>query len=84
MSNTVTQADLFTWLARAFQVDASELTLDRTRESLPTWDSMGTLLLIAELDENLHLTFSAEELQDLASIADLVALLRKKGVEVSA
>ena len=80
----VSQNDLFGWLARAFQVDAAELSLDRTRASMPTWDSMGTLLLIAELDENLHLTFSAEELQDLASIGDLVALLRKKGVEVTA
>ena len=83
MSVRTTRQDLFQLLANAFQEPPGSVTENRSRQSLPNWDSMGNLMLIAELDEKLHVTFDEEELKGLTSVADILALLREKGVEVT-
>jgi acyl carrier protein len=82
MARTVEKQQLFGWLAGAFQMDAAEITMERTRDSIETWDSMGTLLLIAELDDKLHVTLSEDELKGLRSIRDIVDLLQRKEIDV--
>ncbi len=82
MSEPVRKAELKEWLASVFQEEAANLPDDRARASIPTWDSMGTLLLIAELDDKLKITLTEDELKELASIGDIIKALGKKGVEV--
>ena len=83
MNQTVKKGQLLEWLGGVFQEDPSNLTLDRARSTIPTWDSMGTLLLIAELDEKLQITLSEDELKELTSIGDIVAVLARKGVALA-
>ena len=82
MSARVSKRELFGWLAGVFQEEASAINEDRSRQSIPTWDSMGTLLLIAELDDRLQVTLTEDDLKDLSSIRDIVEALRRKQVEV--
>lgn len=82
MNHTITRNQLLQWLASVFQESADALDESRSRESIKTWDSMGTLMLMAELDERLHLTLDEDELKALASIGDLFALLRKKQITI--
>ena len=82
MSARVSKQELFGWLAGVFQEEAASITEDRARQSIPTWDSMGTLLLIAELDDRLQVTLTEDDLKELSSIKDIVEALRKKQVEV--
>jgi acyl carrier protein len=79
---TVKRTDLQEWLGGVFQEEPGSLALDRARATIPTWDSMGTLLLIAELDEKLKVTLSEDELKELTSIGDIVTILSRKGVAV--
>ena len=79
---TVRMAELLAWLGGVFQEDPSNLGPERRRDSLPTWDSMGTLLLIAELDDKLKITLSEGELKELTSIGDIVTVLTRKGVTI--
>lgn len=83
MSQTVSKRQLFEWLAGVFQEDPSSITLERARDTIPTWDSMGTLLLIAELDDRLHVTLTEDDLKGLSSVKDIVDALRNKQVEVT-
>jgi acyl carrier protein len=83
MSQRVTRTELCGWLAGVFQEDAASITFDRARATIPTWDSMGTLLLIAELDDKLKVTLSEDELKGLTSIGDIAAVLARKGVTVA-
>jgi acyl carrier protein len=83
MSQTVSKRQLFEWLAGVFQEDPGSITLDRTRETIPTWDSMGTLLLIAELDDRLQVTLTEDDLKGLSSVRDIVEAIRNKQVEVT-
>lgn len=82
MNHTIKRQELLQWLASVFQEPADKLDESRSRESIKTWDSMGTLMLMAELDERLHLTLDEEELKGMASIGDLFALLRKKQIAI--
>ena len=82
MPQSVTKAQLFEWLAGVFQEDPKGIHMQRARDTIPTWDSMGTLLLIAELDDKLHVTLTEDDLKNLGSIADIVSALRAKQVEV--
>lgn len=82
MNHAIKRQELLQWLASVFQESADKLDESRSRESIKTWDSMGTLMLMAELDERLHLTLDEGELKGLTSIGDLFALLRKKQIAI--
>jgi acyl carrier protein len=77
---TMKKRVLFEWLEGIFQESPGSINEGRKRESIPNWDSMGTLLLIAELDEKLHVSLSEYELRSLASVADLVTMLESKQI----
>ncbi len=64
-------------LGEAFMEPASELPLDRSRDSIPGWDSMGALALIAEIDERFGIELSAEESRQMTRIGDALDFLRK-------
>lgn len=82
MTTSIKRQQLMQALATVFQESPEALDEARTRESIQAWDSMGTLMLIAELDERLHLTLEEEELKKLTSIGDIFALLREKQVTI--
>jgi acyl carrier protein len=64
-------------MAEAFQVPASELTPERTRDTLPDWDSMGALMLMAEIDERFGVELTADESRAMTRIADVLEFLRR-------
>lgn len=82
MTTSIKRQQLLETLAGVFQEPAGSLDESRTRDSIATWDSMATLMLIAELDERLHLTVEEEELKKLTSIGDIFSLLRQKQVAI--
>ena len=75
---SIKRREVLSWLATIFQESPDALLDDRSRESIGTWDSMATLMLIAEFDERLHVTIEEQELKNLASIGDIFSLLRLK------
>lgn len=82
MNTSIKRQQLLQALATAFQESPDALVEDRTRDSIVAWDSMGTLMLIAELDERLHLTVEEEELKKLTSVGDIFTLLRQKQITI--
>lgn len=82
MTTSIKRQQLMQALASVFQEPPEALDESRSRESIAAWDSMGTLMLIAELDERLHLTLEEGELKKLTSIGDIFTLLREKQVAI--
>ncbi len=82
MTTSIKRQQLLQALANVFQEAPDSLVESRARDSIQAWDSMGTLMLIAELDERLHLTVEEEELKKLTSIGDIFTLLRQKQITV--
>jgi acyl carrier protein len=66
------------WLTKALSVTGRTLTLADTRHTVAEWDSMGDLMLLSGLEEDLGIVMSADDLSGVASAAELFSLLERK------
>lgn len=67
------------WLAALFEEPAGVLSEQTPRESIQGWDSLGTLTLMAEMDEKFDIQLSEKDVAMFASIGDIVGLLADRG-----
>lgn len=67
-------------LGECFGCDEGVLKVDTARDAVPGWDSMGALMLIAELDERFGLELTAERSRAMRNVADVLEFLRAHGV----
>ncbi len=67
-------------LSECFNEPVDALNPETLREQVPGWDSMGALLLIAELDERFSLELTAERSRDMKKVSDLLDFLKEQGV----
>lgn len=61
-----------------FDDDKLLLQGNTSPETFPAWDSLGHIRLIAALEDELQLTFTLEEIEDMNSAAKILALLSAK------
>ena len=76
----MTQAEALAMLAEAFNEPLEKVVPEAPRESLPGWDSMGALMLIAELDERFGIELTAEVSRSMLKVSDALDFLRERGV----
>lgn len=77
---TITQTEALALLAECFNVPADSLHPHVEREAIDDWDSMGALMLIAELDERFSLELTADVSREMTRIAHVLDFLRAHGV----
>jgi acyl carrier protein len=65
------------WLTDIFAVKNRVVTIDDTRDSLAEWDSLGSLLLLAALEEEHNIVISADELEQMTAVRQICDLLDK-------
>ena len=75
----ITTAEALAMMAECFMEPPENIRSDMPRSALPGWDSMGALMLIAELDERFQLELTAEESRQMMQVADVLAFLDKHG-----
>ncbi len=75
----MTLNEALTWIAEVFEEPAGRIVRDTKRSEIPGWDSLGTLSLIAGLDERFDIQLSEQDIEALKGVADLLALLRRHG-----
>lgn len=66
-------------LADAF-AEPEPLRADMQRDDVAGWDSMGALMLMAELDERFGLQLTAEASRAMQSVGDVLEYLDANGV----
>ena len=64
------------WIAEIFEEPEENITTETKRDDIELWDSLGTLTLMAQLDETFDIILSEEELTGLASIEDILQVLK--------
>lgn len=74
---TIEQA--LTWIANLFEEHADNIRPDTPRDDIPAWDSLGILTLMAGLDEDFDIRLSEDEIQNLRTVEDILAALRRYG-----
>jgi len=75
---TTTQEDALKWIGEIFE-EPGPLTPETLRENIPVWDSLGTLTLMAGLDEKFGIILSDDELRAMTKVDDILAVLRRDG-----
>lgn len=71
--------DVIAWIAEVFEEPAARITPATERKDIAGWDSLGTLSLIAALDEKFDIHLEENEIDAMASVQDIFAVLRRHG-----
>lgn len=81
MSNpkVISLADALALLAECFNLQPQDIHPDMAREAIDDWDSMGALMLMAELDERFGIELTAEASREMTRIGDVLAFLKVHG-----
>ncbi len=67
------------WISEIFEEPAGRITVSTARTSIAGWDSLGTLSLIAALDEKFDIHIDEQEIENMAKVDDIFAVLRRHG-----
>jgi acyl carrier protein len=67
------------WVAEIFEEPAGRITASTARSSIVGWDSLGTLSLIAALDEKFDIHVDEQEMENMTSVNDIFTVLRRHG-----
>ena len=68
--------DALQWIAELFEEPVEKLSLETPRDDVPAWDSLGTLTLMASLDEQFGINLTADQIADLRTVGDLAGILK--------
>lgn len=71
--------DALSWIAEIFEEPADRIGAATERVTIPGWDSLGTLSLIAGLDEKFDIHLDEKEIEAMAKVDDILAVLRRQG-----
>ena len=71
----MTQNEILNQIAEVFDVDADTLSLDKSLESIPEFDSMAKLSLIVMCDDDFNKKLTAEQINDFKTVGDIVTFL---------
>jgi len=66
---------------RALELDSGIDPASLAYRSIPQWDSIGHITLIAELESTYDVMFSSDDVLALSSYAKAVELLKANGVD---
>lgn len=77
---TISMSEALAMLAECFNLPHDEIRADLPRDAIDDWDSMGALMLMAELDERFGIELTADVSREMTRIGDVLAFLRVHGV----
>ena len=66
-------------VAKVLNVDETKVNNNLTMNNAEQWDSFNHLLLISEIEKNLGITFSIQEVEKIKSFKDLREIVSSKG-----
>ena len=79
MSEKITEDDAIAMITKVLNEKKVVLARDTALEDVESWDSLGILLLMAELDERFSITVTEDQVTDVETIGDIVDFMAEKG-----
>ena len=67
------------FITKAFGERPENVRPGASKDDIPNWDSIGTISLMAELDEQLGITLEEKDFESLNRIDDILQVLRRHG-----
>ena len=68
-------------VATMFNEPIDAIHLDSSSATIENWDSMGSLMLVLELEQEFGVQFSPEDVEGLSDVRSIVDKLRSKGAQ---
>lgn len=72
---------LKTIFSEALGIEESQVTDDLTYNSIPEWDSVAHMALVAEIDDQFDIMMDTDDVLDLSSFAKAKEILKKYDIE---
>ena len=79
-NSPISEAEALEWFAEMFEEPSENVTATTPREEIAGWDSLGTLTLMAELDERFDINLTEDQLEGMVSISDILNILKEKNL----
>jgi len=73
----MTLAEALDWIAETLEEPKGRLTKDTARSDIAAWDSLGQLILMSALDQQLGVRLDQAEVSSLSSVRDILAILAR-------
>lgn len=74
---------LYEIISRIFNVPISEINDQSGPETIETWDSFNSLVLVDELESEFNVKFSVAEIVDVKDVSDIKRHLSNHGIVFS-
>ena len=71
---------LYVLIGRIMDVPVTELNDNSSPETIPSWDSFNSYLLLDELESEFQTVFSIDEVVETKNIADIKKHLKNHGI----
>lgn len=68
-------------IAKVMGVPASNINDSSGPETIKSWDSFNSLVLLDEIESSYKVKFTLEEIHDCKTVADIRRHLRARGIE---
>ena len=78
MTNKAKYDEIF---IEVFEINLSDLTDDLEYQSIPSWDSVGHMSLMAELEDGFDIMLEMDDIVDFGSYKTGIETMKKYGVE---
>jgi len=65
------------WLTDVLSVQGRQLTLQDTRNTVAEWDSLGDLMLLSRLEEELGIVVTADDVAMMSSIKEVFNVMEQ-------
>jgi acyl carrier protein len=69
---------------QAFAIERAMVTLKLAYQSIPEWDSVGHMVLVAEIENIFNITLDTDEIIGMSDVAKAIDILQKRGVVLDA
>ena len=66
----------------AFEIGEDKLNSELKYESIPEWDSIGHMGLIAELEDNFEISMEMDDIIDFSSYEKGIEIMKKYNVDI--
>jgi acyl carrier protein len=75
--DVMTHSEALDWIAEMFEEPKDRLRSETPRSEIPSWDSLGQLILMSALDQQFGIRLEQSELASLASVQDILDILTR-------
>tara|TARA_B100000929_G_scaffold36322_1_gene26006 strand:+ start:261 stop:500 length:240 start_codon:yes stop_codon:yes gene_type:complete len=74
---------LYSIISKVMDVPISEINDGSSPESIESWDSFNSYVLLDELETEFKTEFSIDEVVETKNVADIKKYLKKHGIELN-